>query len=168
MTSVRTAAAASLGRRPTLRMRLLVVSLGLGILLHVGLCLISAADRQGGATTEPGRSAAVAMAWPGAPADAMPCPVAMAEPERRGARVGIEHQRPRLPITERHAVCGVVATAPAPGASGLGPPGARSAGPPDPLDFASAKAARPPAAVAASGSGRAATALLTRLSVSLM
>jgi hypothetical protein len=167
MTSVRQAAA-GVGRRPTLRMRLLVVSLGLGVLLHVGLCLIPVADRQGGSTTAPQRPSAVAMAWPAAGADAMACPAAMAEPERGGARVGVEHRRPRLPITERHAVCGIVATAAAHGASGLGPPGSRSAGPPDPLDLASAGAARPPAPTAVSGPGRAATSLLTRLSVSLM
>jgi hypothetical protein len=148
-------------------MRLLVVALGLGVLLHVGLCLIPVADRQGGATTEPDRPSSVALAWPAA-AGAMPCSVAMAEPERGGARVGTEHRRPRLPLSERHAVCGIVATAPAQGPSGLGPPGQRSAGPPDPVDFASETTTRPPATTAPAASGRAATSLLTRLSVSLM
>jgi hypothetical protein len=166
ITSVREAAA-GVGRRPSLRMRLIVMSFCLSVLLHVGLCLTLGADRQGGSTPVPERPSAAAMAWPAA-GDAMACAVAMAEPEREGARVGIEHRRPRLPVTERHAGGGVVATAAAQGAGGFGPPGPRSAGPPDPLDFVSARTARPPATTAASGPGRAATSLLTRLSVSLM
>ncbi|SRR5918999_3916357 len=165
MTSARWAAAARAGRRSTVRMCLLVVALGLSVVLHVGLCFIPAADRPVGAAAEPVRPGAAATAWPAA-ADAIGCSAVLAEPERGSVRAGTEHRRPRLPLTARHTVCGVVATAAH--ASGLGPPGSRSAGPPDPLGLASAKAARPPATTAAAGSGRAAASLLTGLSVSLM
>jgi hypothetical protein len=150
-------------------MHLLVSSLGLIVLLHVGLCLTSEAARQGDPTAQAQQPAA-AMAGPSAvdaAVDAAAGSVPVAEPSAAGDQVDVEPRYPRLPMTDHHVGCG---SAPSAGArtGGFGSSGAVATGPPDPVGSNSVAPARPRATVAASWPLGAETGLLTRLSVSLM